>query len=178
MVQISLVSWPSSVILWGFSLFLHHSSLEFSKRVNRPLGKRGTSVSTSTRLSKALSQLGTIPRETFPAGRELSLQPLHPHMLKSYHFDAFGINFFRKPFLMPPTSWVPPSFEWQEHFACPLAAYRTVYIYAAPLLCVQSSYQANSKRQKLDLISGTLQCLEQGCTNNRLIINNQQIEYI
>lgn len=41
------------VILWGFSLLLHHSSTEFSKRVNRPLGKRGTSVSTLFRFSKA-----------------------------------------------------------------------------------------------------------------------------
>ena len=87
-----------SVIFWGFSLFLHHSSTEFSKRVNRPLGKRGTSVSTSFRLSKGLRQLGTIPRETFPAGRELSLQPLQVHMLKSYPFHALGISSFRKPF--------------------------------------------------------------------------------
>lgn len=171
-----------SVLLWGFSGLCHHSSPEFSKRVNRSLGQRGTSVSTWFRLSKGLWQLGTIPREIFPAGRELSLKPLLLCRLKSYPSQRiFAIISFRNPFLVPPSSWGPSLF-WMPRAFLPVLSCGTVS-FSWHLLEHRECMFSPLTRQRVRgrnriLLLVSLQCLLQGCTHNRPVIRNQWTDYV
>lgn len=171
-----------SVLLWGFSGLCHHSSPEFSKRVNRSLGQRGTSVSTWFRLSKGLWQLGTIPREIFPAGRELSLKPLLLCRLKSYPSQRiFAIISFRNPFLVPPSSWGPiPLLNAKGIFACPLLWHSIISWHLLEhrecMFSPLTRQRVRGRNRILLLVS--LQCLLQGCTHNRPVIRNQWTDYV
>lgn len=98
--------------MWYFGVFVCFCivHLQNSQRVNIPLGRKGTSLSTLFRLSKGLWQPGTIPREIFPAGGELSLQPAQSLCAEIFFFSVpslvsppSGILFW---FLQPPSKMV------------------------------------------------------------------------
>ena len=162
--------------MWYFGVFVCFCiiHLQNSQRVNIPLGKKGTSLSTLFRLLKGLWQPGTIPRETFPAGGELPLQPVHLYVLKSFSFQCHLWSHLLQEASSDssnlPQKWLGHSVSsvlWNtEQFA--------LYIFSSLIICPISP----TKQEQVDLTTlVTLQSLLQSCIRHRLIIYNQWIEY-